>query len=192
MRDWLIRYLGRERSATLPLFARLHTVLQQISTLSKAEPESLQSLQVSRVATLKERSISSPLHRVSQTCSHRAILLAAGENLAVWLHDGPIFVEERHRKRPEILDRLWWDKCRDDCILKRHTPVERTCDFLASWTGSNVHPSDDWEDMRWIKWNPDIPLNFSGYEDLDFQPYYNSTIGPKDKARQQFDRNLWL
>ena len=133
-----------------------------------------------------------PLLDAKQAFSQCAKLLASGGTFAVWFHGGPIFVEEGQRKSQEIYDRLTGKTYVERTLPWKSTPMERACNVLASWTDNVALPSNDWEDVRRIKWNSDRPLNFFGYEYLDFEPDYESAVGLEEKVEERFDRNLWL
>ena len=113
-----------------------------------------------------------PLLDAKQAFSHCAKLLASGGTFAVWFHGGPIFVEEGQRKSQEIYDRLTGRTYVERTLPWKGTPMERACKVLASWT--------------------DRPLNFFDYQYLDFQPDYESAVGPEEKVEGRFDRSLWL
>ena len=133
-----------------------------------------------------------PLLDAKRAFSQCANVLATGGTLAVWFHGDPIFVEEGQRKSQEIYDRLTGKTCVERTLPWKSNPIERACNVLASWTDNVALPSNDWEDVRRIKWNSDRPLNFFGYEYLDFQPDYESAVGPEEKVEERFDRSLWL
>ena len=133
-----------------------------------------------------------PLLDSKQSFSQCAKLLATGGTLAVWFHGGPIFVEEGQQKSQEIYDRLTGKTYVERTLPWKGTPMQRACNLLASWADNVALPSDDWKDVRRIKWNSDRPLSFFDYEYLDFQPEYQSALGPEEKVEEQFDRTLWL
>lgn len=133
-----------------------------------------------------------PLLDAEQAFSQFANLLRPGGTLAVWFHGGPIFVEESQQRSQDLYDELTGRIYVERTLPWGATPMERACKVLYSWTDNIAFPSDDWEDVRRIKWNSDRTLSFFDRKFLDFEPDCTSAVGSDEKMEHHDDRSLWL
>ena len=174
---------------------RLSTFPPTHITFSLSTGEDLTSQHPPKCADFIAAAEMFPLMDATSALSSFASLLKPGGTLAIWFYGRPHFAERQYAiKCQRILDSIM-----DHSFAKaikgggpaKKAGWKRAADGMASWLDYIDFPLRDWENVRRMKWNPQMTMPFFGPDacDFDIEPVQN--IGEKDEVSETEDLGFW-
>jgi SAM-dependent methyltransferase len=119
-----------------------------------------------------------------------AKLLRPGGTLAIWYYGGPIYTDDEHG-RIQSLHRSITARGFDEFRPMKGTSWELVSTILFRWLDNISFPSENWVNLKRIKWNNDRPLAFEEEKEVDFEVPRVSSIRPDEKVTEIIDRTFW-